>query len=65
MWPTCDLLCFGVRGCVDDTEVTTQAMPVQPGAELFGDLERHVWLGKRLSRTVKTMITRERFLENV
>ena len=61
MHPTCDLLCFGVRGCVDDSEITTQAMPVQPGAEVFGELERNAWLGKHLSRRVKATRTRERF----
>ena len=51
--PSCDLLCFGVRGCVDDPEITTLSMPMQPGAELFGELDRNAWLGKHLSRRVK------------
>ena len=56
--PSCNLLWLGVRGCVDDAEVSSRAMYVQTGAELFGYLERH---GKRLSRRVKKAGTRENF----
>ena len=55
-----NLLCFGVRGCIDYAEVITQAMPVELGVEFFRDLERHGWLEKRLSREVKVARMRER-----
>ena len=38
----CDGLCFGVRSCFQDVKETSQAVPGNPCAELFGNFDRHV-----------------------